>query len=325
MLNLKKNLNLYGSYKMYSQNLWKQLHQLRLWAFIAGFALALLHQVGGEVHPAIDYIFFGFFVVLVGIPHGAIDHLVEEKYLEMQKKSFFLGRFLLKYVLQILAYGVLWLIMPALSLLLFLLISGWHFGESDMQPAPRHSLWKVNQMLLGSLVLFYILMREPAFTGDIIYRITRESHLARAIWAWAVSNAGWLYGTSAFFLLLTGYFAQRAEPLQWQQSKWVSFLLIMLLIYFLPLLPAFALYFGGWHSLNTFGHMSGFLDNKKSIWQLWKAALPFTLLAIFFLIIIAFVWSALFIHIDPLPILFIFIAVITLPHLLVMNKMFSVR
>ncbi|TVQ08616.1 MAG: hypothetical protein EA361_16330 [Bacteroidetes bacterium] len=310
---------------MYSQNIWKQLPQKRLWVFMAGFSLALLHQVVGEVHPAIDYTFFGFFVLLVGIPHGAIDHLVEEKYHAIQKKSFSLGRFLLKYVLQILAYGLLWLIMPALSLLLFLLISAWHFGESDMQPAPRHSLWKVNQLLLGSLVLFYILMREPAFTGDLIYRITRESNLTQAIWAWAASNAGWLYGVSAFFLVLTGYFAQRAEPLQWQQSKWISFLLIMALIYFLPLLPAFALYFGGWHSLNTFGHMSGFLDNKKTIWQLWKAALPFTLLAIFFLAVIAYVWSTLFSHIDPLPILFIFIAVITLPHLLVMNKMFSVR
>jgi len=103
----------------------------------------------------------------------------------------------------------------------------------------------------------------------------------------------------------------------------VYFSLVLALAYFLPLLPAFALYFGGWHALNTFGHISGFLDNERTVWQLWKSALPFTLLSIVFLGMIVLVWSGLFSTIDPLPILFIFIAVITLPHLLVMQKMFS--
>ena len=308
---------------MFNTNLQQQLLQPRIWALIMGIILVLLHRLVGEVNPAIDYIFFGIFVILIGIPHGAVDHLVEEKYFQKQKKPFSLFRFLLKYILQILAYALLWFFMPVLSLSLFLLLSAWHFGESDMQPAPRHVLWKVSQMLLGTLVLFFILMREPAFTADLIFRITRESALALNSWQWAAGNSIRIYSVLMVSLILISFLAQRVEPLKWQPVKWINFILLLGVIFFLPLLPAFALYFGGWHSLNTFDHMSEFLGEKKSVWRLWKAALPFTLLAIFFLGLTALLWSGLLSHIDPLPVLFIFIAVITLPHLLVMNKMFS--
>jgi len=303
----------------------QQLRQPRIWALILGIILVLLHQLAGEVNPAIDYIFFGIFVILIGIPHGAVDHLVEEKYFQKQKKPFSLFRFLFKYILQIAAYALLWFITPVLSLSLFLLLSAWHFGESDMQPAPKHVLWKVSQMLLGTLVLFFILMREPAYTADLIFRITRESMIALNSWQWAAGNSIQIYGVLLASLVFISVISQRFEPLKWQPAKWINFILLMGVIYFLPLLPAFALYFGGWHSLNTFDHMSEFLGNKNSVWQLWKAALPFTLLAIFFLGITALLWSGFMSHIDPLPVLFIFIAVITLPHLLVMNKMFSER
>ena len=309
--------------KMFSLDFHTQIHRLRLLALATGLVLVLLHQLGGTLNPVIDYVFFGLFIILAGIPHGALDHLVEEKSLAGERKSFSMVRFLVKYIAIILAYAALWFITPALSLLVFLLISAWHFGESDMQPAPLHGLWKVTQMLLGSLVLFFILMREPAYTGDLIARITRGSALATSAWQWAASHAAIVYGALAVALFLAGFSAQRVQPRRWRLSKWVYFSLVLALAYFLPLLPAFALYFGGWHALNTFGHISGFLDNERTVWQLWKSALPFTLLSIVFLGMIVLVWSGLFSTIDPLPILFIFIAVITLPHLLVMQKMFS--
>ncbi len=308
---------------MFKRDTHTRIHKLRLLALATGLLLVFLHHLGGTLNPLIDYVFFVLFIVLVGIPHGALDHLVEEKSLVGQRKTFSMVRFLVRYIAIILAYAVLWFITPALSLLVFLLISAWHFGESDMQPAPRHGLWKVAQMLLGSLVLFFILMREPAYTGDLIARITTGSMLAANIWQWAASHAAFVYGALSAALLLAGFSAERAQPRRWQLSKWVYFSLVLGVAYFLPLLPAFALYFGGWHALNTFGHISGFLDHEKSLWSLWKSSMPFTLLSVIFLAAIGLIWSGLFSHIDPLPILFIFIAVITLPHLLVMQKMFS--
>ncbi|TVR41045.1 MAG: hypothetical protein EA394_06785 [Bacteroidia bacterium] len=308
---------------MFSWDAHTQIRRLRLLALAAGFVLVLLHQLGGTINPVIDYAFFALFVILVGIPHGALDHLVEERSLLGQQKDFSMIRFLVRYIAIILAYAILWFITPVLSLLVFLLISAWHFGESDMQPAPRHGLWKITQMFMGSLVLFFILMREPLYTGDLIARITPGSMLAVNTWQWAASHAAIIYGALAAALLLAGFSAERVQPRRWRLSKWIHFSMVLGLAYFLPLLPAFALYFGGWHALNTFGHISGFLDHKKSLWSLWKSSLPFTLLSVIFLTAIGLIWSGLFSHIDPLPILFVFIAVITLPHLLVMQKMFS--
>lgn len=292
-------------------------------AIIIGLILALMHLLNAKYVLVFDYIFFGIFVIIVGIPHGAIDHLIEQKYLEKQRRSFSMVHFLFKYITQILIYALLWFFMPALSLALFLVLSAWHFGESDMQPAPKHPLWKISQIVLGSLILFFILMREPLFTADLILRITQENVLAYNSWNWAVGNSIQIYVTLLAVLIFNSFVALRYESLQWSKMKWIHLGLILVIIYFLPLLPAFAFYFGGWHSLNTFDHMSDFLDKKNSLGQLWVAALPFTLLAIFFMSLSAFIWSNYMMHVDPLPILFIFISVITLPHLLVMNKMFA--
>jgi hypothetical protein len=46
-----------------------------------------------------------------------------------------------------------------------------------------------------------------------------------------------------------------------------------------------------------------------------------TLLAALFFIVASFTWSTLGISTDPLPVVFIFLSVITLPHLDVMNQM----
>ena len=88
-----------------------------------------------------------------------------------------------------------------------------------MQPAPKHVLWKVSQMLLGTLVLFFILMREPAFTADLIFRIIRESMFALHSWKWAAGNSLAIYGILLASLVFISIIAQRFEPLKWQPAK----------------------------------------------------------------------------------------------------------
>ncbi len=293
----------------------------RFYALLLGGLLAVAHLVV-QVPTWLDLVFFIAFVIVLGIPHGAIDHLIEAHYLSSKQSSFSLQKFLLKYLLQMLIYGLLWVFVPAWSLLLFLVFSAWHFGESDMQPAPSGLLWKVCQFLLGTAVLFFILLREPQFTGDLIFRITRQHDLSLQLWQTASENAVYLLSGLILCILLVGFMAQNKEPIRLEFSKILYFSLVLILIYFLPLLPAFALYFGGWHAQNTFKHMASYLGKDTKVASLWVLALPFTLVAMVFLGILGLIWWFALSHIDPLPVLFIFIAIITLPHLLVMHKMF---
>jgi len=294
----------------------------RLWFMLLGGIMAIGHY-SFDLPEWLEYSFFGILLISTGIPHGAIDHLIEEKTATTLNRSFSLDKFLATYLLQMGLYAVLWFFMPALSLSIFLILSAWHFGESDFQPAPRHLMWKLSQALWGALVLFFILMRDPLLTGDIIARITQNHEFSVNLWLGAVSKSDLMYWVLGIGLIVSGMIAQFRESISWRRNQIAYIILLLLIIYFLPLLPAFALYFGGWHALNTFRHMSEYLGDGSSPLKLWKAALPFTMLAFFFLITTGGVWYFTLSEIDPVPILFIFIAIITLPHLVVMNKMFS--
>ena len=68
----------------------------------------------------------GTFLLLVGIPHGAIDHIL---FLESRKTSPIL--FYASYFGLMGAYIALWFIFPFASFVFFLLMSAYHFGQSQ--------------------------------------------------------------------------------------------------------------------------------------------------------------------------------------------------
>ena len=69
-------------------------------------------------------------VVVIGLPHGAFDGAIAAQ-LGFIKRPFFLIRFLFVYLLITVFVIALWLVFPAVSLILFLLISALHFGFTD--------------------------------------------------------------------------------------------------------------------------------------------------------------------------------------------------
>jgi hypothetical protein len=95
---------------------------------------------------------------------------------------------------------------------------------------------------------------------------------------------------------------------------------------YLPLLPSFALYFGGWHAVRSFELIFDYLNiNGKytdgSPIKMWVRSLPMSFLAGVFFLVLFFYWQQANITWDPLPVIFIFLSVITLPHLDVMDQM----
>jgi hypothetical protein len=98
------------------------------------------------------------------------------------------------------------------------------------------------------------------------------------------------------------------------------------LLLFLPLLPAFALYFVGWHSVITLNNIGGFINsgiaNKPlSILKLSFKTIPASLMAIGSLLLIGYLFRHYAPVFDPLPLLFVFLSLITLPHMQVMYKL----
>ena len=302
------------------------------WITIAvGGALLFWQQWTGELTPSVQIAFFAFFILFTGIPHGAIDHLVEKETAKRQQKGFSFTLFMVKYLLTMLFYAFAWFVAPSLSLLFFVLISAWHFGETDIEKAPPTLLWNAARFIFGCFVLSWILLFHAAEVTPILERISRNNQTVTNVWQFLMSIKSTLLISLAATSGIFCYFGNRENTIYVDKIRFLRLFFIVVLTYYLPLLPAFALYFGGWHALCSLGNIHEYLlrvDAKSninySILKTWSKTLAFTLLAISFLAMAVWYWSHFYQTWDALPLLFIFLSLITLPHLNVMHGMSKV-
>ena len=99
-----------------------------------------------------------FLILSIGISHGSLDNLKGKKLFQIFGISnFFI--FYLSYVLIALLIIILWIIMPYISLMTFLVVASYHFGKEDTQFLIIENSY-YNQLLFflkGSLIVFNIL------------------------------------------------------------------------------------------------------------------------------------------------------------------------
>jgi beta-carotene 15,15'-dioxygenase len=294
-----------------------------------GSGLVFWQQFLGGLSIDVEFAFFAFFLLITGIPHGAIDHLVEEETAKRTNKNFNLVFFLLKYLLTMAFYGVLWLFAPSFSLLFFLLISAWHFGETDIEKAPNTALWNSARFIFGALLLAWILLMHTSETTPILQRITQQNVQVMQIWITLVSYKTLFLSVLTLLFAILFSIAYQNKAVFIDKKRYLRLFSVLLLTYFLPLLPAFALYFGGWHALSAFQTIQNYLEKEdrkkqdkiKYALDIWSKTLFFTLLAVVFLALGTWFWLHFYQSWDPLPLLFVFLSLITLPHLNVMHRM----
>lgn len=280
----------------------------------------------GVLPSNLQLIYFIGMIALTGIPHGALDHIVASANDVKSGRRFHFGKFLVKYLVAVILYAVCWIYFPSISLLFFLLISAWHFGETDIPNFNKEWLWNINRLLWGSFVLLLILLTHQEETETILYRITSNAEWVKISWVFLCKYQYLVLSSIGLPVLLLCSLNALQNKEQFSVTCFINLILILAISVFLPLLPAFALYFGGWHAIRSFEMIFHFLKTQQAHRQMnivgmWKKTLPMTILAGLFFIIAAYTWSTMGITSDPLPVVFIFLSVITLPHLDVMNEM----
>lgn len=292
---------------------------------VAGLSVAAYQYWVGPLSSTAQLFFCFGLLAFVGIPHGALDHLIEQEHSLRQAQPFSLTRFIAKYVFMIAAYGLGWMVFPVLSFILFLLISALHFGETDLEQAPDTGYWSLTRLLAGGFVLAFILINHADEVTPIIARIVENDTLTMQVWNGAIRHGGSLLRGWVTLLGVLAMLAYGHQPIPVNGWRLVRLAMVVSLTYTLPLLPAFMLYFGGWHSLSSFGTIVSYLQQSphpgQSIWKIWRQSIPFTLLAFGFLIACTNVWNSYIPTIDPIPYLFILLSTITLPHIKVMHQL----
>jgi Brp/Blh family beta-carotene 15,15'-monooxygenase len=276
-----------------------------------------------------QWIFFGVFVVLTGIPHGALDHEVAKQSSRLNQLNFSAVHFYIRYLTPMLVYGVCWFLLPTISLYIFLLLSAFHFGETDLPiPADQSSFTIiVLQTSYGLLVLFLILFLNLDEVLPIVDQINIFSpSLIRFLKSPTAASYS-LIGASLFFLIaLVAYFIAQKQITK--MIKRIAILLAIVTISAVTLsLPiSFAIYFGLWHSIisleNIRLHLSVSAKKEMTWLKLIAKCIPFTLFSFIGIFALIFFFD-LNKNIDLFLMgLFIGISILTLPHQEVMSKMY---
>lgn len=301
----------------------------RLTLFIVFFTtiLIVIHQWIHVIPDEVQWIFFSSVLILVGIPHGALDHLVDQKIQESNQANFSHWKFHLKYLFTIALYIFIWELFPVISFVFFLLISAFHFGETDLS-IPSDSFQSLFlQVLYGTLLLLIFL-----FVYKNNARLFESE--TKSFSAFIHSGLSWMQHSFFIWIAMFLFFAFTLVYLFYMPGQWQSLFMIagrLLFVYissvYLPFPVSFAIYFGLWHSLLSLSNIKTFMSDGERVeisWlQLLRKAAPLALVSIAGLIALAFIFVQFYHTKFYMLSLFVGVSVLTLPHQHIMSNMYK--
>ncbi len=301
----------------------------RLTLFIVFFTtiLIVIHQWIHVIPDEVQWIFFSSVLILVGIPHGALDHLVDQKIQESNQANFSHWKFHLKYLFTIALYIFIWELFPVISFVFFLLISAFHFGETDLSIPSKSIKLLLLQVVYGILLLliFLFVYKDNAilFAKDITSFAPFISFVIKSIQS-PYFIAVWILFLVVFLIVYSIWIPDKESALFIVLAR-LCFIYMMSRL--LPFPISFAIYFGLWHSVISLASIKSFMKEDGGVamtWiQLFQKAAPLALVSILGLVLMAFIFVQYY-HIEYyLLSLFVGVSVLTLPHQHVMSNMYA--
>ena len=266
--------------------------------------------------------FLIFILILFGVPHGALDLYIDQHLHPSEKGQ---KIFLVKYLANILAYALVWYFFPIIALVIFIMITAFHFGEIDWMGKTHSFLHKIIYTLLGFSWILFMLTKNINFALDVFLTMGRSGikrdaiiQLAHTLYPFTISTILGLYFLLFFF---KKYFFEKVSSYYYsllQAAVLISFVL------FMPLWLSFAFYFGFWHSLLSFDkiRINFNIPNTIKGWsELLLKAAPFSFMAWFGFAYITFSTLSSKDSSGVFTLLFISLSVLALPHLQVFTKL----
>ncbi len=283
----------------------------------------LLHKDFGNI--------FQYFLLIAGtliwgIPHGANDNSIffkKIKKLTIKNRLFFY----LSYTLTIFAVFLFWYLFPSAFLILFVLYSAYHFGQSNWfyLSFKENNFRKILQYLTWGL---YVILVPVLMNFDesikIISFISSGYTLPFEV---LNENKGLIISNLLLVNILFIAANYSFNYLQFNQAlKEILILLTLTLLYYTtPLYLSFFTYWIFFHSYNSFIETSQYLYNSRTIRSLfksWKKSLPLSLVSYLGMILLYLVLSSNSENV-LISTLFIVIACLTVPHMIVIQYMYN--
>ena len=291
-----------------------------LYIFIViAFVISNLFQLFSTISIEAQIITSTFFILLVGVPHGSLDHILIPKHTLNSKIKFYIF-----YLGLIVLNLLIWHYNQVLGLIIFLLISSYHFGETQLfhLNLKKKILTHFTYLIWGSSVLFTFVFYNTAEFVDLshVYSDTQNllTHfdLDSLVYLFYFTNG--LIGV--LFVSFVLFFGVKPSLV----ISEAFFLVVMHLSSFLfPLIICFTLFFIVLHSLpslsNQYNHFKSTNDNF-SLKKFILLMLPYSSVSVFFIIFICFCSHMDYIVYSVPLISIVLISVITLPHCFIILK-----
>ena len=254
-----------------------------------------------------------FMVLTLGIVHGANDLLI------LKKNERFPKRFLKSVIGYVSLIGIClisYFINPFIALLLFILLSSYHFGEEHFEHkivASRRIQYPI-YLVYGLLIFLMIFNENIAEVNLIVSDLTNQTFSKQLL-----SSA--LVATIALLITLFVYGFWRKTTFKVNFFKEIFYLCLLYLVFkTTSLILGFAIYFILWHSIPSIIDQTYYISGsitKKSLIHYFKNASLIWLLSIVGLIGIYF-------YLDQnlfSSVIFIILFAVTAPHTWVMYRM----
>ena len=260
-----------------------------------------------------------FLILTIGVSHGSLDHLKGKKLLKLFNiQHTYL--FYLTYILIALGIIFTWILLPSITLVLFLIVASYHFGKEDTEflVVDKSYLIEILYFFKGFLIILAPLYFHFHDTINIFKLLLIDNEVFYSILSFVEANKiieiGIFVSTLSSILL----FINKFEIIKF--SIFLDFFSIIILNYYLPPLIAFTIYFCFLHSIRHSISLAVELDGNSLLngFKIFvKKAIPLTILTgVFCLISLYLLNSGNNLDSSILKVIFIGLASLTFPHIL---------
>jgi Brp/Blh family beta-carotene 15,15'-monooxygenase len=278
--------------------------------FFTFFLFWISIQFGEVVEDLLAYVM----VVSIGILHGANDLLIlsaKEKIVKTFRKN------LIIYISIIVLCIFIYLMSPFIAILLFVILSSYHFGEEHLgETIHLNFLFNVVYFLAYGLFIFSLLFYQSITdVNTIMIELTGATFTKLQIESTLITSAIFLFVGSLYLVLA------KKNELKLFVKEFFYLILLFLVFKTSSLILGFAIYFIFWHSIPSIIHqiefISGDLSKKNTLFYVKKAMIYWFISIVGLLILYQFVPQIKLFA----TVVFVILFAVTAPHTWVMHKM----
>jgi Brp/Blh family beta-carotene 15,15'-monooxygenase len=238
-----------------------------VWLVLA--AVALAHVAGFSAPVPVRYGVLLLTIVVLGLPHGAVDHLCVPRALGESVTVRALATVGLVYLVFGAGYAVVWFLSPVVGFVSFILLTLFHWGQGDLYPLrarspgyPRDRIGASMILLLrGAFPMLVPLVFFPGRYQDVVTIVVGLFDPA------SVPSLAPVFDPTARLVVASGLVLLTVASLAWgywtagaSRGWWTDLSETLLLWVFFATVPpvlAIGLYFSLWHSVR---HIFRLLD-----------------------------------------------------------------